>query len=81
MATSLDHSRKVSIYNPPKICQDGRVNVLHDRLKYKKYKVMYTKKAIKKDLDTVPFHYSRCIRTIPVNYSVAEVSLRSLQVF
>ena len=57
MVNAPEHIDAVHIVNPSKICRDGKRNVLYNRRQSKKYKIVYTKRAIQPDLDTLPYGF------------------------
>lgn len=52
-------SRKsvVTVSNPNKICRDSRKRKLYNQCEDKKYQIVYTKRRILSNLDTVPYGY------------------------
>ena len=57
MVNAPEHIDEVNIVNPTKICRDSRKSVLYNRRQSKKYKIVYTKRTIQPDLDTLPYGY------------------------
>lgn len=51
------HDRKIEIVNPCKISRDSRKRKLLNRVETKHYKMVYTKRRILPNLDTLPFGF------------------------
>lgn len=51
------HERQIEIVNPCKISRDSRKRKLLNRVETKNYKMVYTKRRILPNLDTLPFGF------------------------
>ena len=47
----------IRVTNPSKICRDKFSNIVYNRQEHKKYRVVYDKRVILENLDTVPYGY------------------------
>ena len=48
-------SKRIVLTNPTKICRDKYANLVFNRKEEKQYRVIYDKRVILKDLDTLPY--------------------------
>ena len=46
---------KLKVVNPSKICRDSRSSTLYNRPEVKEYDLVYTKRIVLPDLDTMPY--------------------------
>ena len=52
----VDHLQ-VTTVNPSKICRNAKTNSIYNTEEKKQYKVVYTKRVIQDDYDTLPYGY------------------------
>ena len=57
MVVSKESVDSVDIVNPSKICRDSRNQTVYNRRESKKYQLVYTKRVIQPNLDTLPYGY------------------------
>ena len=57
MVVSRDFNKVVNTVNPNKICRNSRKQIVYNRKETKRYKIVYTKRAIQDDLTTLPYGY------------------------
>ena len=57
MVVSKENVDPVDVVNPSKICRDSRHQTVYNRYENKKYRIVYTKRVIQDNLDTLPYGY------------------------
>jgi hypothetical protein len=53
--SDLPPSKRIVLTNPTKICRDKYANLVFNRKEEKQYRVIYDKRTILKNLDTLPY--------------------------